>query len=468
MEALVIAGAVRMGKRKAVDVVRGALDRAEANSQLGAFTILHPQQALQRAAAIDAAIESGAEPGRLAGVPIAVKDNIAHAGHPLTAASRLLQGHTAHTTATALARLEAQGAIVIGRTNMDEFGMGSSGENSAYGPTRNPINNDHVPGGSSSGSAAAVAAGIVPIALGSDTGGSVRQPASFCGVVGLKPSYGRVSRSGLLAFGSSLDQIGPITRSVRDAAVVTQIMSGQDPLDSSTLTESMSMPEEIRDPDLTSVRIGLPVQCWASGADPGVLDVVRAAVERLASLGADIVEVDMPTLEAAIPTYYLLTSAEAASNLSRFDGIRFGHRAEAEDLLQTYVQTRSEGFGPEVQRRILLGTFALAEGYSEDLYQRANAVRNRMRSELDETLKGVNAIAMPTAPSTAFKLGEKASDPLSMYLSDIYTTPPSLTGHPALSVPAGELRGLPVGLQLVGRSRNEAGILSLGMVITGR
>jgi len=468
MEALVIASAVRMGKRKAVDVVRGALDRAESNTELGAFTVLHAEQALQRAASIDAAIEAGTEPGRLAGVPIAVKDNIAHAGHPLTAASRLLQGHTAHTTATALARLEDQGAIVIGRTNMDEFGMGSSGENSAYGPTRNPIHADHVPGGSSSGSAAAVAAGIVPIALGSDTGGSVRQPASFCGVVGLKPSYGRVSRSGLLAFGSSLDQIGPITRSVRDAAVVTQIMSGQDPLDSSTLTEPMSMPEETRDPDLTSIRIGLPVQCWASGADPGVLDVVRAAAERLAALGADIVEVDMPTLEAAIPTYYLLTSAEAASNLSRFDGIRFGHRAEAEDLLQTYVQTRSEGFGPEVQRRILLGTFALAEGYSEDLYQRANAVRHRMRAELDETLRGVNAIAMPTAPSTAFKLGEKASDPLSMYLSDIYTTPPSLTGHPALSVPAGELGGLPVGLQLVGRSRDEAGILSLGMVITGR
>ena len=423
MEALVIAGAVRMGKRKAVDVVRGALDRAEANTQLGAFTVLHAEQALQRAASIDAAIEAGTEPGRLAGVPIAVKDNIAHAGHPLTAASRLLQGHTAHTTATALARLEDQGAIVIGRTNMDEFGMGSSGENSAYGPTQNPIRADRVPGGSSSGSAAAVAAGIVPIALGSDTGGSVRQPASFCGVVGLKPSYGRVSRSGLLAFGSSLDQIGPITRSVRDAAVVTQIMSGQDPLDSSTLTESMSMPEDARDPDLTSIRIGLPVQCWASGADPGVIEVVRAAVDRLAALGANIVEVDMPTLEAAIPTYYLLTSAEAASNLSRFDGIRFGHRAEAEDLLQTYVQTRSEGFGPEVQRRILLGTFALAEGYSEDLYQRANSVRHRMRAELDETLKGVNALAMPTAPSTAFKLGEKASDPLSMYLSDIYTTP---------------------------------------------
>ena len=468
MDALVIAGAVRMGNRSAVDVVRGALDRAELNKHLGAFTILHPEQALKRAAAIDAAIKAGADPGRLAGVPIAVKDNIAHAGHPLTAASRLLQGHTAHTTATALSRLEDQGAIVIGRTNMDEFGMGSSGENSAYGPTRNPIHNDHVPGGSSSGSAAAVAAGIVPIALGSDTGGSVRQPASFCGVVGLKPSYGRISRSGLVAFGSSLDQIGPITRSVRDAAVVTQIMSGHDPLDSSTLTEPMAMPEETRGPDLSTIRIGLPTQCWASGADPGVLDVVRAAVERLASLGADIVEVDMPTLEAAIPAYYLLTAAEAASNLSRFDGIRFGHRAEASDLLQTYVQTRSEGFGPEVQRRILLGTFALAEGYSEDLYKRANAVRVRMRAEIDTTLTGVDAIAMPTAPTPAFKLGEKSSDPLSMYLSDIYTTPPSLTGHPALSVPAGDLNGLPVGLQLVGRSQDEAGILAFGMVITGR
>lgn len=468
MEALVIAGAVRMGNRSAVDVVRGALDRAELNQHLGAFTVLHPEQALKRAAAIDAAIKAGADPGRLAGVPIAVKDNIAHAGRPLTAASLMLKGHTAHTTATALRRLEDQGAIVIGRTNMDEFGMGSSGENSAYGPTLNPTNNDHVPGGSSSGSAAAVAAGIVPIALGSDTGGSVRQPASFCGVVGLKPSYGRISRSGLVAFGSSLDQIGPITRSVRDAAVVTQIMSGLDPLDSSTLTEPMSMPEETRAPDLSTIRIGLPAQAWAAGADPGVLDVVRAAVERLASLGADIVEVDMPTLDAAIPAYYLLTAAEAASNLSRFDGIRFGHRSEATDLLQTYVQTRSEGFGPEVQRRILLGTFALAEGYSEDLYKRANDVRLRMRAEIDKTLRGVDAIAMPTAPTPAFKLGEKSSDPLSMYLSDIYTTPPSLTGHPALSVPAGDVNGLPVGLQLVGRSQDEAGILALGMVITGR
>ena len=468
MEALVVAGAVRLGNRRAVDVVSGALDRAHAAQDLGAFTHLQKDEALARAAQIDQDVAAGKDPGRLAGVPIAIKDNISQAGQPLGCASQMLSGYIASRTATALERLQAEGAVVIGRTNMDEFGMGSSGENSAVGSTLNPRDRTCVPGGSSSGSAAAVAAGIVPIALGSDTGGSVRQPASFCGVVGLKPTYGRVSRSGLVAFGSSLDQIGPITRSVRDAAVVTRIMSGLDPLDSSTIDASMPMLPDDRTGAVDGLTIGLPAQCWENQADSAVMETVRSALAQLEDRGATIKEIDLPILSAAIPTYYLLTSAEAASNLSRFDGIRFGPRAKTDDLIDTYIRTRSEHFGPEVQRRILLGTFALAEGYSEALYVRANAVRSKMRSEINHALCTVDALAMPTAPTTAFRLGEKTADPLQMYLSDIYTTPPSLTGHPALSVPAGEVDGLPVGLQFVGRTGDEAGILKLGMSLVGR
>jgi len=468
MDALIVAGAVRLGHRKATDVIAGALQRAENSNSLCAFTHLQAEEAMARAMAIDSDVAAGKNPGRLAGVPIAVKDNIAQQGQPLGCASHMLDGYLAPKTATALARLEAQGAIVIGRTNMDEFGMGSSGENSAMGPTKNPRDLGCVPGGSSSGSAAAVAAGIVPIALGSDTGGSVRQPASFCGVVGLKPTYGRISRSGLVAFGSSLDQIGPITRSIRDAAVVTHIMAGQDPLDSNTIDAPMQPLSDERIPSLEGQTIGLPVQCWKKGADSGVLETVQSAIARLEERGATVKEVNIPILEAAIPCYYLLTSAEAASNLARFDGVRYGPRDDADNLLDMYLKTRSQRFGPEVQRRILLGTFALAEGYSEDLYVRANAVRGLMRQQIDSVLQNFNALAMPTTPTTAFPLGEKTNNPIEMYLSDIYTTPPSLTGHPALSIPVGEHGGLPVGMQLVGRHEDESGILKIGMVAHAR
>ena len=467
MEAAIIAGAVRMGKRRAVDVVSRALERADAVSDLRIFTKLQAETALEAAAKVDALIAEGKDPGRLAGVPIAVKDNIAEAHQPLTAGSKLLEGYIAPKTATALARLQSEGAIVIGRTNMDEFGMGSSGENSAFGSTHNPLHKDHVPGGSSSGSAAAVAASVVPIALGSDTGGSVRQPASFCGVVGLKPTYGRISRSGLVAFGSSLDQIGPITRTVRDAAIATHIMSGTDPLDSTTISEPMTEFRASRKAQLEGTTIGLPSQCWQEHDDSPVRSQVREAISQLEKYGARVQPVDLPSLEAAIPTYYLLTSAEAASNLSRFEGIRFGSRSDADDLMSTYIDTRTAGFGPEVQRRILLGTFALAEGWADDLYRRADAVRSRMRTELDAALQTVDVLAMPTAPTTAFRLGEKTSDPIEMYLSDIYTTPPSLTGHPAISVPAGSVNGLPVGLQLIGRRGDEGSVFRFGMAMTG-
>ena len=467
MEAAIIAGAVRMGKRRAVDVVSRALERADAVSDLRIFTKLQAETALEAAAKVDALIAEGKDPGRLAGVPIAVKDNIAEAHRPLTAGSKLLEGYIAPKTATALARLQSEGAIVIGRTNMDEFGMGSSGENSAFGATLNPLHKAHVPGGSSSGSAAAVAASVVPIALGSDTGGSVRQPASFCGVVGLKPTYGRISRSGLVAFGSSLDQIGPITRTVRDAAIATHIMSGIDPLDSTTISEPMTEFRASRKAQLGGTTIGLPSQCWQEHDDSPVRSQVREAISQLEKYGARVQPVDLPSLEAAIPAYYLLTSAEAASNLSRFEGIRFGSRSDADDLMSTYIDTRTAGFGPEVQRRILLGTFALAEGWADDLYRRADAVRSRMRTELDAALQTVDVLAMPTAPTTAFRLGEKTSDPIEMYLSDIYTTPPSLTGHPAISVPAGSVNGLPVGLQLIGRRGDEGSVFRFGMAMTG-
>ena len=411
MDALIIAGAVRLGHRKAVDVVSAALNRAHQFEDLGIFTHLQEEHAMARAHAIDNDISCGKDPGRLAGVPIAVKDNIAQRGQPLGCASRMLENYTAPFTATALARLESQGAIVIGRTNMDEFGMGSSGENSAHCPTKNPIRTDCVPGGSSSGSAAAVAAGIVPIALGSDTGGSVRQPASFCGVIGLKPTYGRISRYGLVAFGSSLDQIGPIARSVRDAAVATHIMSGLDPLDSNTLASTMDVLPDERNASLDGMTIGLPNQCWQQEQDNPVLGAVRQTIEGLEERGATVVGVDLPLLEAAIPCYYLLTSAEAASNLARFDGIRYGPRAETDDLVDTYIQTRSERMGAEVQRRILLGTFALAEGYADALYVRANSVRAQMRAAVDAVLNKVDALAMPTTPTVAFRAGRQNPGP---------------------------------------------------------
>ena len=340
---------------------------------------------------------------------------------------------------------------------MDEFGMGSSGENSAYGPTRNPWDKTCVPGGSSSGSAASVAAGIVPAALGSDTGGSVRQPASLCGVVGLKPTYGRISRSGLVAFGSSVDQVGPMAQTVRGVAALLTAMAGPDPLDSTSLSQPAEDWIAACDQPPSGLKIGLPRQCWRG--EGAIEEAVREALDALVEQGAELVEVDLPSLEMAIPTYYLLTSAEASSNLSRFDGIRYGARIQGDDLGELYDRTRTQGFGAEVQRRILLGTFALSAGYAEDHYDKADAVRDQMRAELTEALQGVDTLAMPTSPTTAFRLGERIDDPVSMYLSDIFTTPPSLTGHPAISVPAGLVDQLPVGLQLVGRMSDEATIL---------
>jgi aspartyl-tRNA(Asn)/glutamyl-tRNA(Gln) amidotransferase subunit A len=453
-----IAAQVRAGELRAVSVIELALHEARSDV-LGAFVHVDTDAALERAMAIDAAVDRGEDPGPLAGVPIAIKDNIAVAGQPLGCASRMLQGYTAPRSATAIDRLIAAGAVPLGRTNMDEFGMGSSGENSAIGPTRNPWDTRRVPGGSSSGSAAAVAAGIVPAALGSDTGGSVRQPAALCGIVGLKPSYGRISRSGLVAFGSSVDQIGPMSGTVRGAAALLEAMAGPDPLDSTAIDAPTGGWLQACDAEPAGLKLGLPSQCWSTGSE--VEAMVRSAVQALTERGVSLVPIDLPVLKMAIPTYYLLTSAEASSNLSRFDGVRYGLRPDAPDLHSLYTRARTEGFGPEVQRRILLGTFALSAGYAEEYYDRADAVRDQMRAELSAALRTVDALAMPTSPTTAFPLGERVSDPVAMYLSDVFTTPPSLTGLPAISVPAGLVDGLPVGLQLVGRMEDEATVLTL-------
>jgi aspartyl-tRNA(Asn)/glutamyl-tRNA(Gln) amidotransferase subunit A len=464
MDATATADAIRTGQRTATDVVTSALERAAKHNGLGAFLSLQAKPAQAMAARVDAAFKNGDAVGPLAGVPFAVKDNISQAGETCGCASKLLSGFVSPTTATAVSRLITAGAIPIGRTNMDEFGMGSSGENSAFGPTQNPWDKTRVPGGSSSGSAAAVAAGVVPFALGSDTGGSVRQPASFCGLVGLKPTYGRISRSGLVAFASSLDQIGPISTSCRDAALLLRIMSGIDPKDTTTLNDAPADWLETLPAVEPGQRVGLPRQCWTAPDSP-VAAVARAALACLVERGVQVVAVDLPSLELAIPAYYLLTSAEASSNLGRFDGVRFGSRAKTDTLDALYKDTRSQFFGPEVQRRILLGTYALAAGYAQDHYDKATAVRAKMRAEISAVLKTVDVLAMPTAPTVAFRLGEKSCDPVSMYLSDVFTTPPSLTGHPAISVPAGLCEGLPVGLQLVGAHQAEATLLGFATAI---
>ncbi len=465
MSAARIAAGVRSGALRAADVVRSALDRAEAIAGLGAFLHLDTAGALARAEAIDAAVRRGEDPGPLAGVPVALKDNLAHEGQPCGCASRVLEGYIAPYTATAVSRLLGAGAVVLGRANMDEFAMGSSTETSAYGPAYNPWDRGRVPGGSSGGSAVAVAAGVCPLALGSETGGSVRQPASLCGVVGVKPTYGRISRYGLVAFGSSVDQIGPIGRTVEDAALATALMSGLDGHDPTTLSAPV--------PDLVSacaapvrgLTIGVAEEAWGEGVEPGVIAACRAALDALVAEGVRVVPVRVPLLPLSIAIYQVLTASEASSNLARFDGVRYGPREAAETLEQLYVRTRSARFGAEVQRRILLGTFALSAGYADQYYGRARAAQRRLAEDLALALTGVDAIVTPTSPTVAFPLGAKASDPLAMYLSDIFTAPANLAGLPAISVPCGLSEGLPVGLQLMGPTLGEPTLFALAAAV---
>lgn len=390
---------------------------------------------------------------------MAVKDNICTVDFPTTCGSRILGRWTSPYDATVVTRLRRAGAVLVGKTNLDEFAMGSSTENSAFGPTRNPWDPSRVPGGSSGGSAAAVAAAMAPLALGSDTGGSIRQPAGFCGIVGLKPTYGRVSRYGLVAFASSLDQIGPLASTVADAALLLGVIAGRDPADSTSV--DLPVPDYLRalTGDVRGLRLGLAREAFGEGLLPAVGDAVRRAAQVLQDEGAEVVEVSLPTISYALPTYYLLATSEASTNLARYDGVRYGLRAASRDLDGMYLQTRRDGFGPEVKRRIMLGTYALSAGYYEGFFLKAQRVRTLVCQDFARAFDTVDLVVMPTSPTPAFRLGEKVEDPLQMYLADVYTIPVNLAGLPAISVPCGFADGLPVGLQLIGRPFDEATVL---------
>lgn len=432
--------------------------------EVGAFLTVCGEQAADAAAEIDHRRAAGEALPPLAGVPMALKDNLCTKGILTTCASQMLRGFVPPYDATVWEKLRAQGTILLGKLNMDEFAMGSTNENSAYHPTRNPRNTAHVPGGSSGGSAAAVAAREVPFSLGSDTGGSIRQPASFCGVVGMKPTYGRVSRYGLIAFASSLDQIGPLTADVRDNALILNAIAGQDARDATSVPLPVPDYTAELEKGVKGLVIGIPKQFFAEGVSDEVRDAVLRAAKTLEAQGAKLEELSLSVLDHALPAYYVLSSAEASSNLSRFDGVRYGYRADSyEDITDLYRNTRSEGFGSEVKRRIMLGSFALSSGYYDAYYKKALQVRTLIRQELDEALKTCDVILSPVSPTTAYKLGEKMSDPLQMYLGDVYTVPANIAGLPALSLPCGVgAEGLPIGMQLLGRAFDEQTLYRVG------
>ena len=486
--------AVRSRTRSAADVCRDALARIEAlDSQLNAFNTVVADRAIARAEAIDR------EPDRwrdvpLAGVPVALKDNLCTRDVRTTASSRMLEHYVPPYDATVVSRLERAGAVIVGKTNCDEFAMGSSNENSAFGPVRNPWALDRIPGGTSGGSAAAVAAGLTPLALGSDTGGSIRQPAALCGVVGLKPTYGRVSRFGLIAHASSLDQIGPLTRTVYDAAITLGVLAGADPADATSAAEPVPDYAAALTGDVRGARIGIP-RALLEGIDAEVSRAMMDALDVLQSRGATLVDVELPHARYATPVYYLVSTAEASSNLARYDGVRYGFRARADSpakaglhdrnadgraeaghhgLKAMYAQTRAQGFGPEVKRRIMLGTYVLSAGYYDAYYVKAQQVRTLILRDYDQAFAHVDVVAMPTSPTPAVRLGERISDPVQMYLMDVFTVSANLSGLPAISVPCGFTRGpgapklgatpssgggLPIGLQLMGRRFDEATLL---------
>jgi aspartyl-tRNA(Asn)/glutamyl-tRNA(Gln) amidotransferase subunit A len=454
---------VAAGRVSATEICRTVLAHASAiNPRLNAFNLLSDERALAQAAEVDRRRAAGESLGPLAGVPVALKDNLCVRDMRTTASSKILESYTPPYTATVVDRLEAAGAVVIGKTNCDEFAMGSSNENSAFGPVRNPWALDRTPGGSSGGSAVAVAAGCAPIALGSDTGGSIRQPASFCGVVGLKPTYGRVSRYGLLAFASSLDQIGPFSRTVADAALTLQIIAGADRHDATSSAAAVPDYAASLTGDVGSLRIGVPRAFVTEGVEPAVKRAFDAALETLTSLGATLVDIELPHARYAIPVYYLVCTAEASSNLARYDGVRYGYRAAStreQSLRDMYSRTRDEGFGAEVKRRIVLGTYVLSAGYYDAFYLKALQVRTLMRRDYDAAFERVDVVAMPTSPIPPFKLGEKTGDPLQMYLADIFTVSANLVGLPGISIPCGIADNLPIGFQLLGRLFDESTIL---------
>jgi aspartyl-tRNA(Asn)/glutamyl-tRNA(Gln) amidotransferase subunit A len=475
--------AVRSGERTAESVTRAALSAIEArDGELGAFLHVDAEAALNAACALDARRARGETLGPLAGVPVAVKDALATVDAPTTAASRILtrsgdraararDGYRPVYDATVVARLRAADAVLIGKTNMDELAMGSSNENSGFFPAKNPHDPTRVPGGSSGGSAVAVASGMALLALGSETGGSIRQPAALTGVVGVKPTYGRVSRYGLFAFASSLDQVGTFAPDVASAALGLEVIAGADPHDATSVDRPVPTLSQARPAELRGLRVGVSEQYFAAGVEPGVEAKVRGALERLAEQGAELVPIELETTRHAVATYYVLCTAEASSNLARYDGVRFGLRKESSSLAELYAATRGAGFGDEVKRRIILGTFVLSAGYFDAYYLRAQKVRTLVKRDFDRAFEKVDVIATPTSPTVAWKLGERVTDPLAMYLADVCTLPASLAGLPALSLPCGTAKpadgdvALPVGLQLVAPAFEEERLVSVALAV---
>jgi len=450
-------------ERTAVEIAQKALDRIEAlEPKLHSFLHVTAEKALEQARQVDAQIAAGEEIGVLAGIPIGIKDNLCTQGIPTTCASRILENFVPPYESTVTQKIAAAGSIMVGKTNLDEFAMGGSTENSAFGSTANPWDLNCVPGGSSGGSAAAVAAGECPIALGSDTGGSIRQPASFCGVVGMKPTYGLVSRYGLVAFASSLDQVGPFAQTVEDAAILLGAIAGYDPRDSTSLKVEIPDYTKALKPNLPKgTKVGIIKETFGEGLDAEVEKAVMAAVEQFKSMGAEVREITCPQFRYGIPTYYVIAPSEASANLARYDGVRYGARKEqAADLMQMYTRTRAEGFGPEVKRRIMIGTYALSSGYYDAYYLKAQKVRTLIKRDFEKAFEDVDVLVCPTAPTTAFPAGTKSDDPLSMYLLDLMTIPANLAGLPGLSLPCGFSKaGLPIGLQIIGNVLQEEKVL---------